>query len=146
MRYLDTSLLVPLFIREPISAEVGAWLADIGPAELAVSDWGLTEFSSAASIKTRTRQIDDAMRARVQTDFREFVHSRVRRVLPVLSADFHQAAEFCDRWEIGLRAGDALHLAVAARCGLTVCSLDRTMLEAARVVGVAVESVGGRPR
>jgi len=141
MLYLDTSLLVPLFIREPKSLAVGAWLVGIGPTDLAVSDWGVTEFSSAASIKTRTGQIDEAARAHMQADFQEFIRSRVRTVVPVLSADFHRAAELCDRWQMGLRAGDALHVAIAERRGLAVCTLDRTMFDAALALGLVSESV-----
>jgi len=141
MRYLDTSLLVPLFVREPKSPAVGAWLAGIGTGELAVSEWGATEFSSAASIKTRTGQIDEAARAHMQAEFLAFIHARVRRIIPVLSADFRRAADLCDRWQLGLRAGDALHLAIAERHDLTVCTLDRGMWTAAEALGLPFETL-----
>lgn len=140
MRYLDTSFLVPLFIREPKSKAVGAWLAGIGTSELAVSEWGVTEFSSAASIKTRTGQIGEAARTDMQAEFKAFIDSRVRRVVHVLSADFHRAADLCDRWPLGLRAGDALHLAIAERYSLTVCTLDKGMWTAAEALGLPFET------
>jgi predicted nucleic acid-binding protein len=140
MRYLDTSLLVPLFIQEPKSADAGTWLVGIDSADLAVSPWGVTEFSSAASIKTRTGQIDTVMRAKIHAEFLVFLTSRVRRVTPVVSADFQRAAELCDRWSIGLRAGDALHLAIAERRGMTVCTLDKGMWTAAQALGIPFET------
>jgi len=139
MRYLDTSLLVPLFVREPKSPDAGAWLVGVGNAELAVSDWGVAEFSSAASIKTRTGQIDEETRALMQADFQAFIRSRVR-VIPTQSADFHRAAELCGRWQLGLRAGDALHVAIAERCGLSVCTLDKAMWTAAEALGLPFET------
>jgi predicted nucleic acid-binding protein len=141
MRYLDTSLLVPLHIHEPKSPIVRAWLVGIGAGELAVSEWCITEFASAASIKTRTNQIDKAQRETAQAEFRAFVRFRVRWIIRVDTVDFRRAAELCDRWQMGLRAGDALHLAIAKRCGLTVCTLDKVMKESALALGLTTESI-----
>ena len=46
------------------------------------------------------------------------------------------AARFADRHELGLRVGDALHLAVCADHGATLCTLDRRLAEAAPALGV----------
>ncbi|MGI8578477.1 MAG: hypothetical protein ACR2KG_11330 [Nocardioidaceae bacterium] len=59
----------------------------------------------------------------------------------VARADFLVAARTCDRHELGLRAGDALHLAVALRLGARMQTLDQRMLAMAQHVGVAA----GRP-
>jgi predicted nucleic acid-binding protein len=40
---------------------------------------------------------------------------------------------------LGLRAGDALHLAVCAEHGATLCTLDQRLAEAAPSVGVATK-------
>lgn len=139
-RYLDTSLLVPLFVHEPKSTDTHLWLAGIGNAELVISEWAIVEFSSAVGIKRRTGQIDETARERMYSEFEAFIHLRAR-VVPVLSADFLCAAEFCDRWQMGLRAGDALHLAIADRHAMTVCTFDRTMIDAANALGLAIEEV-----
>ena len=141
IHYLDTSLLVPLHIHEPKSPNVRAWLIGVGAAELAVSEWCITEFASASSIKTRTGQIDQAKKDLAQAEFLAFIRFRVKRVILVDSIDFRRAAELCDRWQTGLRAGDALHLAIAERHGLTVCTLDRGMWTAAQALGLAIESL-----
>jgi len=45
--YLDTSLLVPLFIREPGTARAQAFLTANAAQVLLISPWTITEFSSA---------------------------------------------------------------------------------------------------
>jgi len=55
MIYVDTSALVPVFIREPKSEAVIAWIESSGE-RLAISEWSLVEFASAAAIKVRTGQ------------------------------------------------------------------------------------------
>ncbi|MCI4428432.1 MAG: type II toxin-antitoxin system VapC family toxin, partial [Burkholderiales bacterium] len=50
MIYVDTSALVPVFIREPKSEAVIGWLESSGE-RLAISEWSLVEFASAAAIK-----------------------------------------------------------------------------------------------
>jgi predicted nucleic acid-binding protein len=56
MVYLDTSALVPMFVREPKTDAVLAWLESAGEP-VAVSDWTLVEFSSAASMKVRSGSV-----------------------------------------------------------------------------------------
>jgi hypothetical protein len=140
MRYLDTSLLIPLFVKEPKSAAAIAWLAGLSYANLAVSPWGIAEFSSAASIKVRTGQIDADTRTKAQAEFLKFLEFRVREVVPITPADFYRAAELCDQWPLGLRAADALHLAIAERRGLTACTLDKGMWTAAEALGLPFET------
>jgi predicted nucleic acid-binding protein len=60
-------------------------------------------------------------------------------VLPVSVPAFYAAAGYAGQTALGLRAGDALHLAVAAEQGATLVSLDRRLVEAARTLGVAAE-------
>jgi predicted nucleic acid-binding protein len=62
-------------------------------------------------------------------------------IIPPEKTDFHRAAELCDQWQTGLRAGDALHVAIAERHGLTVCTLDQIMFDAAKTLGLVAKSV-----
>ena len=58
-------------------------------------------------------------------------------VLPIGPGHFRTAARFADQRELGLRAGDALHLAVSAEQGATLCTMDRRLFEAGPALGVA---------
>jgi predicted nucleic acid-binding protein len=137
MEYLDTSVLIAALTPGPATHEVQDWLARQAPDDLCVSDWVITEFHSALSIKVRTGQLDLADRAEVLATFRQLIEESFR-VLPVERSDFMNAALFTEQTETGLRAGDALHLAVALSSGARLCALDRTLLDAAPRFGVPV--------
>jgi predicted nucleic acid-binding protein len=137
-QYLDTLLLVAALTNEAETARMQAWLAAQPEGDLAVSEWVATEFSAALSIKVRTGQIEAAHRAealgmfaRLRTD--SFV------ALPISSVEFRTAAHYADQYALGLRAGDALHLAICAGHGATLCTLDRRLSEAGPALGVKTE-------
>ena len=48
---------------------------------------------------------------------------------------FRTAARFVDQYALGLRAGDALHLAICADHGVTLCTLDRRLSETGPALG-----------
>ena len=133
--YVDTPLLVAALTREAETARMQAWLAAQEPGELAISEWVTTEFSSALSIKLRTRHIEAIHRADALTMFRRLVVENFT-ILSISGQQFRTAARFADQSPLGLRAGDALHLAICADHGAALCTLDRRLSEAGRALGV----------
>jgi uncharacterized protein len=133
--YLDTSLLVASVTRESKTASVQRWLREQEPETLAVSDWAITEFSAALSLKVRTQQITAEDRADALALFVRSVEESFA-LLPVSGMQFRTAARFADQYELGLRAGDALHLAVCTAHGATLCTLDHRLGKVAPGLGV----------
>ncbi len=133
--YLDTSVLVAALTHEAETTRMQRWLRDQAVATLAVSEWVVAEFSSALALKMRSRQITAANRADTLAAFARLVEESFA-VLAISGLQFRTAARFADRYELGLRAGDALHLAICADHGATLCTLDRVLGKAGPALGV----------
>lgn len=136
MPYLDTSLLVAAFTPERRTAEAQRWLAKQKPEDLVISDWTITEFSAALSMKVRSRQLDPESRSDALAMFTRLARETFS-VLPVAREDFKEASRLADLHASGLRAGDALHLGVVANHGERLLSLDRVQVEVAVATGIS---------
>jgi predicted nucleic acid-binding protein len=133
--YLDTSLLVAALTNELETGRMQAWLGEQEPGRLAISDWVFTEFSAALSTKLRTGQIKTAHRAGALAMFSRLSASSFT-MLVVSGLQFRTAARFADHHTLNLRASDALHLAICADYGATLCTLDRRLSKAGPALGV----------
>ena len=140
MIYCDTSLLVSALTVEGTSVKVRRWLANQEAGELCISGWVITEFSSALALKLRRSELTREDAAQALTNWRSLQQDRLITI-PVPSDTFGLAARFCDMPTPGLRAGDALHLAVASLGGHSLATLDGRMKDGAEALGVRVIDV-----
>jgi hypothetical protein len=115
MVYVDTSVLVPLFLNEPHSVAAAEWYSR-EKSELVAAAWCIPEFASALGIKQRTGAIGAQLAQGAWTRFERMVAADLR-LLPVEPVHFHRAAELVLDDASALRAGDALHLACAEAAG-----------------------------
>lgn len=138
--YLDTSVLVSALTHEAASERTRAWLGRQAAGDLIISDWVVTEVSSALAIKLRTKAIDENQRADALAGFRRLADQSLT-ILPVDRAHFTAAARLVDQAALGLRAADALHLAVVLDQAATLCTQDRRLAEAATNMGSRAQLV-----
>ena len=131
MIYLDTSAAVPLFVAEHSSELVDRWLSECD-VPVVSSDWMVTEFASALSIKERLGALAAKDAKVAWRSFETFCQSGLR-LAPVSRNAFEVAAKLVREPSYGLRSGDALHLAVAKEIGAKIIStLDATMASNAK--------------
>ena len=140
MIYIDTSALVPVFIREPKSEAVISWIESSGE-RLAISEWTLVEFASAAAIKVRTGQTAANLAKQATARVHAFAKKHCTVAVPERE-EFRRAFALAGDDALKLRAGDALHLAIAASLGAQgLLCLDEAMIESAKSLGIYVVRV-----
>jgi len=133
--YLDTSVVVALLTPEEASDHALLWFANSHEV-LISSDWLITETHSALGMKRRLAGLPEkAWRTALQQFERLLLDGLELHGLD--RARFRDAAELLQESSLGLRAGDALHLAVALHSPCTkLATLDRRLQKAGVALGL----------
>jgi predicted nucleic acid-binding protein len=143
MRYFDTSFLAPLFRDEANSSVVPRLLASLPAGQLATSHWTQVEVASLLARDVRMGVISSAEAREAETTFDDVVRRSFVTVLPD-EGDYDLARRYLHTYETGLRAGDALHLAVAAkRRATSIYTFDKAMLRAGESLGLPMSDGTG---
>jgi len=134
--YLDTSILLPTLIAEPMTEAVYDYLG-ADRQELLISDFAAAEVASALS-----RLVHMALLTEADASAR-LAAWRAAMSLPVDigESDARLAYIYVRRFDLALRAPDALHLAIARRLDATLVTLDRRLAAAAGELGIAVDEL-----
>jgi uncharacterized protein len=136
--YFDTSFLAPLILPEATSDKIAAFVGRLPAGEFTVSHWTRVEFSSLIAREVRMGGLDGQAATRADARFEAMLDESFSVLLPNAD-DFGLAKRYLGRFETRLRAGDALHLAVANnhRAGV-IYSLDKTLLKAGKILDLPV--------
>ena len=137
--YLDPSVVLPIFVKEPASAAVDGFMSRVAE-ELLVSDFAAAEVASALSRLVRMGRLQPSEGAACLTDFDTW-RAAMTTVAEIHAADIRLAGGYVRRFDLALRAPDALHVAIARRLEVALVTLDRRMANAARQLGVVVEAL-----
>lgn len=132
MHYFDTSFLAPLFIMEDKSHTVETIFQSITKDRF-ISPWLGVEFSSMIAKYLRMKHMNQAQASQVMNKFEELVEGAFYMITPTV-IDFNLASSLLQHSpQLGLRAGDALHLAIAQNHGAKkFYTLDKVLREAAK--------------
>ena len=143
MNYFDTSFLTPLVRKERTSAQVVRFMAGLPTGHLAISRWTEVEFASLVARDVRMGGMNAGEARAMETLFEEVVAQSLVVWLPE-AEDYDLARRYLRRHETELRAGDALHLAIAANHDArAIHSLDKTMIKAGRMLGLPISGSPG---
>ncbi len=134
MRYIDTSVLMAFLLPESGSQLAERLMTSPGDA-LAFSSWTEVELLSALGIQIRRKLITRRGARKAVDAFANLVAPALVR-LAVDDNDHRMATHMLDGWQTGLRAGDALHLALVQEYQAELWTFDRTMAKAASHFGL----------
>jgi uncharacterized protein len=135
--YLDASVLLPTLIEEAASAAVDAYMLS-GAKAFLVSDFAAAEVASNLSRLVRMSLLEASDASARLADF-DVWRAAMSSPADIHAYDIRLAATYVRRFDLALRAPDALHLAVARRLDVPLVTIDRRLANAARELGVAVE-------
>ena len=125
--YLDTRVLVGLFVAHDSFATRAQALADRPGFDPIVSDFVSTEFASVSARLTRMNSLNQ---------------DQAREIFAEFDAWASQSAEaYIRRLDLNIRAPDAIDLAIASRLGAPVATFDRGMAVNAKALGISLQNV-----
>jgi hypothetical protein len=134
--YLDASTILPTLIEEAASAAVDRFIAEIDEA-LVISEFAAAEVAAALSRLVRTGLLAQEDAAARLADFDAW-RAASADDLDLQASDVRLASIFVRRFDLMLRAPDALHAAACRRADLLLVTLDKRLAAAAEELGVRV--------
>lgn len=138
MYLLETCILVSAFTIETETDKVLSWLEAHRDGPLLVNDWTWVEFASAVTLKQRkgvlTGQQHQAVLSAALEQQDRFGLLQVER------DHFHLTRRLSQKTTLGIRAGDAQHVAVAPLYQVTLVTSDKALRAANGVYGLSCEA------
>ena len=138
--YLDTSVLVGLFVAHDGFATRARALADAHAFDPIVSDFVITEFASVIARLTRMNSPGEAQAREIFAEFDAWA-GKYADLAEVVGSDIQTAEAFIRRLNLNIRAPDAINLAIAKRLGAPIATFDHGMAANAKVLGIALQDI-----
>ena len=130
--YIDTSVLVAAFSNEPLQTVAMALLQAPHWEQVCVSDWTVAEFTCAMQAKVLRGETPSEVAHTIGQTLKNLIAQGALHRIAVLREDYAAVQRTVPSLNCPVRGADALHLAVAARSGITYfASLDKTQRVAA---------------
>lgn len=135
--YLDASVILPVLIEEAGSAVVDRFIGDLED-DLIISEFAAAEVASALSrlVRTGLMDLDDA--ALRLNDFDAW-RAASAHGLDLQASDVRLANVFVRRFDLMLRAPDALHAAACLRADHLLVTMDKRLAVAALELGIRTQ-------
>ncbi len=132
--YLDASTILPTLVEEPASATVDRFITETREP-LVISEFAAAEVASALSRLVRIGLLDRDDAAARLADFDAW-RAASADDLDLQASDVRLANVFVRRFDLMLRAPDALHAAACRRADFLLVTLDKRLAAAAQELGV----------
>ena len=124
--------MLAAFSNEPSQPTALVLLQEPQWTQVCVSDWTLAEFACALHAKVLRGETSTEVAHSIDQTIKRLLDEGALQRLPVLREDYSAVQRVTLGINCLVRGSDALHLAVAARCGMThFASLDKTQRLAA---------------
>ena len=135
--YIDSCVLLSLFLGDSGFAAAETWLLDQGSRPLWISHWVLLEVAGVLALCIRRGDLSSQRAAAIQAEFEAFRYERWSLIEP-RGVDFLQARQWllarpdANEPACVLRSAGALHLAMAQRNGMELVTADGELARAAQ--------------
>lgn len=136
--YLDTSVLVSVYIQEKHSQSILALLKNTKERPY-LSRLAETEFYAAISAKKRTKELTQSAINTITTLFHHHIDQLVYERVYMTDAMFETAIQFLSSHKTNLRTLDALHLACSATIQATLITADKVLAKSAEQLDLPVQ-------
>jgi uncharacterized protein len=135
--YLDTCVVISAFMKDANSERVLAWLGGQQDTLLHVSDWVITEAPSSLGRHIRKGEVSVEDGNMIWLRMQKWFDTDCQ-IMDLRTDDYKRAAKLLSNWSLGLRAGDALHLAACERFDFHLVTHDRKFSRIAEQNGIPV--------
>ena len=108
---------------------------------LALSSWCETEFYGALGRRVRAGRLPGQLAERAARRYQKHVRQGLYHTYQPGAQHFGLASSFTRQFGLGIKAPDALHLAVVQHEGCALLTSDKAMAVAAQALSVIVTSV-----